>query len=301
MTPRGHPSRTVGRSATLDVMQVAHASRVSEYYDHNTAPFLRWGGSGVHVAAIHRELWAPGVVNSKQAFEYVNRYVLSHVETSRHAALGPTRLVDLGCGIGGTATWLTARCDCHVTGVTLSEVQRDWAVKRATELGLSARCEFRTEDMTATSLTGPFDVAYAIESLIHVEAATRFFREAARLVRPGGKLLVCDDYAAAPGRTGANSAWLDAFETGWRAYGLRTWQQTAEIAEQSGFSVLDHKNVTSHQRVVAPWLVYLGHTLLKLPLLRGPYWDSLRGSTALQHCVRRGWVEYHLTAFTRRE
>lgn len=279
-------------------MGSVHANRVAEYYDHNTAPFLRWGGSGTALAAIHRELWGPSVVNSAQAFEYVNQYVLSQLGGSRSS--GRLNALDLGCGIGGTATWLAQRADTYITGVTLSPVQCEWARERAAKLGLGARCTFSTADMTATALPAPFDVAYAIESLIHVADADSFFREAARLVRPGGKLVLCDDYLAPITSADASRArWLAAFTRGWRAFGLRSLARTVEVANFHGFTLTHHENVTAYQRAAAPWVIHLGHALLQLPLLRSPYWDSLRGSTALQHCIRNRWVEYHLSTFTR--
>jgi SAM-dependent methyltransferase len=281
-------------------MHTVHADRVAKYYDHNTSPFLRWGGSGTAVAAIHRELWGPGVVNSTQAFEYVNRYVLEQLPECRSDFAAQLRVLDLGCGIGGTSTWLASRSDAHVTGVTLSPVQCKWAIERAAGHNLTSRCEFLTADMTATGLPGPFDLGYAIESLIHVAEPYSFFGEAARLIRPGGKLVVCDDFlASAETRATSRERWVSTFEHGWHAFGLRTWTRTLEAAMHNGFSLTRHDDVTAYQRVVSPWLIHLGHNLLRLPFLRSPYWDSLRGSTALQHCVRQRWIEYHLATFTR--
>lgn len=281
-------------------MPSAQADRVAEYYDHNTAPFLRWGGSGVALAAIHRELWAPEVVNATQAFEYVNCYVLSQLSKAHNGVPKAARIIDLGCGIGGTSTWLAARSDAHVIGVTLSAVQCQWATERAAKLNVTERCSFLTSDMTATRLQGPFDMGYAIESLVHVAEPSAFFREAARLIRPGGKLVLCDDYLAPNTSADTSRArWLSTFERGWHAFGLRTWEKTFQTAKQHGFELVDHEDVTTYQRVVPHWLIHLGHNLLRLPFLQSPYWDSLRGSTALQQCVRKGWIEYHLATFAR--
>lgn len=277
-------------------MQRLPTSQVAEYYDRNTRPFLRWGGSGEHLAAIHREIWGPGVVNQWQAFEYLNHYVLERLQALTSEQHTSPRALDLGCGIGGTTTWLASRCNATFVGVTLSPVQTAWATRRALQLGVSERCQFTTADMTASPLEPSFDLGYAIESLIHVADADAFFREASRLVRHGGKLVVCDDFLA-PQSAPRAQPWLATFKRGWSAFGLRTWQATRAAAERHGWE-LEHCEDVSCQQPVAPRaVVYLGNALLRLPGLRGAYWESLRGSTALQACVRHGWVEYRTATF----
>lgn len=281
-------------------MHAAQAERVAEYYDRNTAPFLKWYGSGTRLGAIHREIWAEGFVNSAHAFEYLNRFVLTQLASLARDMHAKPQVLDLGCGIGGTCTWLAERFEAHFTGVTLSPVQCRWATERAAKASLARHCKFLTADMTQTALVGPFDLAYAIESLIHVADPEPFFVEAARLIRPGGYLILCDDFLA-PGNVDQEprSRWVATFKQGWHAFGLRTWQRTCDVANQHGFSLANHQDVTAHQRTAPPWLIHLGHALLQLPCLRGPYWDSLRGSTALQQCVRQHWVEYHVATFIR--
>ena len=42
------------------------------------------------------------------------------------------------------------------------------------------------------------DLAFAIESFVHSPDGPRFFRSAARALRPGGKLIICDDFLSSP-------------------------------------------------------------------------------------------------------
>lgn len=277
-------------------MQRLPTAQVAEYYDQNTRPFLRWGGSGEQLAAIHREIWGPGIVNRTQAFEYLNHYVLGQLQTLTSEQHALPRVLDLGCGIGGTTTWLAARSDSTFLGVTLSPVQTEWATRRALSLGVSRRCQFTTADMTDSRLEPSFDLGYAIESLIHVAEADAFFAEVSRLVRPNGRLVVCDDFLA-PHPPPPAKPWLATFKRGWSAFGLRTWQATLAAAERHGWT-LEHCEDVSRQQQMAPRaVVYLGNALLRLPGLRGPYWESLRGSTALQACIRHGWIEYRTATF----
>ncbi|MBL8046714.1 MAG: hypothetical protein JNL09_09245, partial [Anaerolineales bacterium] len=45
----------------------AVSTEVAAYYDANTRPFLNFFGSGTGVAAIHRQIWGPGVKTEREA------------------------------------------------------------------------------------------------------------------------------------------------------------------------------------------------------------------------------------------
>src|SRR6476620_9428071 len=73
----------------------AQIDRVREYYDSNSDAFERLGQGKT---AIHRAVWAQGVVSRVQAFAYVDALI-----AERAADLGDTpRLLDLGCGLGAS-------------------------------------------------------------------------------------------------------------------------------------------------------------------------------------------------------
>ncbi len=57
-----------------------------------------------------------------------------------------SHLFEIGCGWGGFAIHAAKQAGCRVTGVTLSQEQRDLAVARVTEEGLEDRVEIRLQD-----------------------------------------------------------------------------------------------------------------------------------------------------------
>ena len=56
------------------------------------------------------------------------------------------RLLEIGCGWGGFAIHAAREAGCHVTGVTLSEEQHDWATRRVAEEGLGGLVDIRLQD-----------------------------------------------------------------------------------------------------------------------------------------------------------
>jgi tocopherol O-methyltransferase len=115
----------------------------------------------------------------------------------RAAVPAGARVLDVGCGFGGSSRWLARHRDCRVTGITISPVQAKRASKLARVEGLGDMVRFLIHD--ANQLDFPpdsFDVVWIIECSEHLEDKARFIDACASLLRPGGSLALC--------------AWLDA-------------------------------------------------------------------------------------------
>ncbi|HVM37155.1 MAG TPA: cyclopropane-fatty-acyl-phospholipid synthase family protein [Sphingomicrobium sp.] len=100
------------------------------------------------------------------------------------------RVLDIGCGWGGTALYLNRVADVDVLGVTLSEEQLKVARRRAEEAGVADRVRFELVDYR--SLTGSFDRIVSIGMFEHVGAAhyDEFFATCRDLLAPDGVMLL---------------------------------------------------------------------------------------------------------------
>jgi tocopherol O-methyltransferase len=152
------------------------AADVARHYDELDPAYRRiWGEH------VHHGYWTTGGETPAEAAEALTRLV------GERLPLAPgQKLVDIGCGYGATAAAF-ARAGAEVTGFTLSEAQAAVARMRP-EPGL----EFHVGDWLANDLPDArFDGAYAIESSEHMEDKEGFFAQAARVLRPGARLVVC--------------------------------------------------------------------------------------------------------------
>jgi ubiquinone/menaquinone biosynthesis C-methylase UbiE len=98
-------------------------------------------------------------------------------------------LLDIGCSIGGPARWIAAKYGCRVTGVDLTPEFCAAARELNTLTGLADRV--RILHGSALSLALPdngFDRAYSQAALMNVADKRGVFREALRVLRPGGLL-----------------------------------------------------------------------------------------------------------------
>jgi tocopherol O-methyltransferase len=130
---------------------------------------------------VHHGYWRTGRETPEEATEALVGLVAERLELSPGQ-----KLVDIGCGYGATAALLAAHHGVAVTGFTLSEAQ--WRIAAAREGAL----DFKHRDWLDNCLPdAAFDRAYAIESSEHMVDKARFFAEAWRVLKPGGRFVVC--------------------------------------------------------------------------------------------------------------
>jgi len=115
------------------------------------------------------------------------------VRWSQLDALPPgSRVLDVGCGIGGSARILARDYGFSVLGISISRAQ----VARASVLtppDLAGRCSFAVMDALALELPdGGFDAVWSVEAGPHMPDKQRYADELLRVLRPGGRLAVAD-------------------------------------------------------------------------------------------------------------
>jgi cyclopropane fatty-acyl-phospholipid synthase-like methyltransferase len=102
------------------------------------------------------------------------------------------RLLDVGCGSGTQSCRLAEDYGVDVLGITTSQVGIDESTARATSRGIST-ATFELRDATANGLPDDsFDRVWALESSHLMPDRTAFVSEASRVLRPGGRFVMCD-------------------------------------------------------------------------------------------------------------
>jgi cyclopropane fatty-acyl-phospholipid synthase-like methyltransferase len=282
-------------SETQPDEQDGHTELVRRYYENNTAAFDRLGQSD---GSIHRAVWGPGVSTRTEAFHHVDELILRALPPD----LAKPVVVDLGCGIGASLLYLAGRTDMTGEGITISALQAERANRRIAEVGATDRVRCREGDYLSVpaDLAGTADLAFSIEAFVHGPDAGGYFREAARTLRPGGRLVVCDDFLAGDAAPRAARR-LAEFRKGWRIGSLLTVEQARALAAAHGLTLVDDLDLTPHLELRRPrdrWislLVTAGRPF-RVP---GDYWQSLVGGDALQWCLLHGALQYRVLRFER--
>lgn len=278
-------------------MADARATAVRAYYDRGTWSFLALGQGG-REGVIHRAVWGPGVTARADAFHYVHDRIAHHL---RETGTTSPHVLDLGCGVGATLLRLADTVPgLRGTGLTISPRQVHAARARVAEAGAADRVTVREGDFCALPTDLPqVDAAVAIESFVHAPDPAVFFSGCARVLRPGGRLWLCDDLRAEVVPRDAHST-LARFQRGWHAPSLLARTQVEALADAAGFTCESAECLT-------PWLelgrprdrlaAVVAPLLARLPVAQA---QMLAGGSALQTALRRGWIDYLLLTFCRR-
>ena len=167
---------------------------IRSHYDLAT-PFYRlvWGPH------IHHGLWSADDVSrpAPRASPRAAQEALTDTLATLGGVAQGDRIVDVGCGMGGSSIRLARRFGCHVTGITLSGVQRWWAATAARLQGVGGLTRFSRVDAEAAEFpAGSFDVVWSIECTEHLFDKAAFFRRASGWLTRGGRVAICAWLAA---------------------------------------------------------------------------------------------------------
>jgi cyclopropane fatty-acyl-phospholipid synthase-like methyltransferase len=166
---------------------VNEAEIVTYYEECNNAYRDAWGMDTN--MQLNLGLWKAGTKNLAEALVHLNNEI---------AVLGKIKkehkVLDAGCGVGGTAIHLAKTIGCHVTGITLTPHQVETAKRNAEKHGVSHLTDFKLMNYMSTSFTdSQFDIITGLESICYAEPKIDFVKEAFRILKKGGKVVLAEN------------------------------------------------------------------------------------------------------------
>lgn len=257
---------------------VTDPDEIAAYYRESRTDYeLVWDLGSCH--ALHAGYHDEATDGHAAAVENLNRVLADAVD------LGPDdRVVDCGCGVGGSSVWLAERRGATVHGVDLVPMQLADARALAVERGVRDSVAFARQDFTTTAYPdGAFDVVWAIESVCHVAEKAEFAAEAARLLGEDGRLVMADAFRTpepmTPDEQAAMNRWLD----GWAVPNLATAEGFREALVDHGFEDVRLRDVTEHV-LPSSRRLYLASRLFG-PLERALNWVGYRSDAQTDNRV----------------
>lgn len=218
---------------TLDPAEVA------AHYDDLDRYYRELWGEHVHHGLFDRKGMTP---------EQATRRLIEVVASEARVTAG-SRVCDIGCGYGGTSRVLAHDFQAEVTALTVSSAQHAYAAAAEPD-ATNPRyllCDWLENGLEA----GSFDAAIAIESSEHMPDLSAFFTEAARVLRPGGRLVVCAWLTRDPLRRWERKTLIGPICREGRMRGMETTAEYQRLGRQAGLEPVWAQDVS--RQVKATW------------------------------------------------
>ena len=154
-------------------------AQVARHYDELDHFYLDvWGEH------VHHGLWASGSESCETAVRQLVDLVAAEAEID-----SDSHVCDVGAGYGAAARQMAVDYGARVTALTLSRSQHDYA---RTHFPPNEKLTYILGDWLNNPFSDEqFDAVIAIESASHMCDLRRFVREASRVLKPGGRFVIC--------------------------------------------------------------------------------------------------------------
>ena len=236
------------RQIRIKMLTEEYHKRIVEYYNATENAYKdSWDLN--NSLSIHYGYWDKKVRSFPQSLLRMNEVMAEAVMIK-----STDKVLDAGCGVGGSSIFMASQIGCKVTGITLSERQMEQALSNAKKKSISGLVDFKVMNYCNTSFADEsFDVVWGCESICYAEDKNKFIKESFRLLKPGGKLVVADGFVTVFQNNDLPviRQWLD----GWQVNYLETPARFKDFMLQAGFDDIAYRDISEYTAPFIPAFV----------------------------------------------
>jgi tocopherol O-methyltransferase len=223
------------RSPAIDASGPISTRQVQRHYDVMSLPYrIFWGND------LHHGLFLTGRERPRRA----QRQLLEYCSSLAGIPTG-AKVLDVGCGYGGTIIYLVRKFGCSVEGLTLSPKQARIARQKIARAGIVNQAKIHVCDVERTELDTKYDLIWMMESSEHLHDKAGCIAKIARVLRPGGKFVIAAWTGAQSGPLMRDLARLTVCP------GFQTAQEYEAQMEAAGLTVKVSEDLTPN--VLPTW------------------------------------------------
>ena len=223
---------------------------VARHYDELDRFYLDvWGEH------IHHGLWVTGNESADAAVRQMVDLVAAEA-----GIRSDDSVCDIGAGYGAAARQIAMDYGAHVTALTISPAQHEYAHRHAPAGG---NLRYILGDWLQNDLPSEeFDAVYAIECASHMADPRRFVAEAARVLAPSGRLVVCAWVASERASPRNVRHLLEPICREGRLAHLSTAREYVELIEDAGLDLSNFEDLSRNVRKT--WPICLSRTVRRI-------------------------------------
>ena len=211
---------------------------ISDYYSQTFTHYKTWWKLS-QTLAVHYGIWDENTRNFSEALINTNRKISEFGEIE-----ATSKVLDAGCGVGGTSFFVAEKFGCQIHGITLSQKQLEMANQHREGSPVKDLTKFSLMDYTKTDFEDEtFDVILCCESVCHANPKESFLKEAYRVLKPEGRLVVCDYFLTEEGVKDPQS-YIKKWGDCWAISQLNVKGDFEEMIENHGFSIQKNEDYT---------------------------------------------------------
>jgi cyclopropane fatty-acyl-phospholipid synthase-like methyltransferase len=224
-------------------MDLDYKKSIVSYYDATQLDYkLLWFGKKNR--SVHFGYYDHEVKTHHEALLNLNKVMAVKADVNNGDII-----LDAGCGQGGSTVWLAENYDVNVTGITLVPHQVKKAIKHAGKSKVGNKVSFYEQDYTKTGFSDEsFTLIWACESMCHAQEKIDFYKEAFRLLKPGGRLICADYFRTERPLINAGEELLHDWLNGWSIKDIDTINEHSDNARLSGFTEFKIEDITKHTK-----------------------------------------------------
>ncbi|MUM16573.1 methyltransferase domain-containing protein [Mycobacterium sp. CBMA271] len=216
-------------------------AEIGDYYTQTWHQYRQvWSDESSY--ALHYGFWSEDTRSHAESLLEANRRLLLGVYPTPGA-----RVLDAGCGVAGTAMWLARNFEVTVDGITVSDSQIGVASDLIAAAGLADKVTVERRDFIDTGYPdGRYDLAIAQESMCHAPDKARFLAEMARVLKPGGRIVVADGFRTSRPLPPDGERRLSDWATCWAVPDLITAAEFGRYATAAGLVDVECRDATTN-------------------------------------------------------
>lgn len=273
---------------------------IKKYYSDTQFEYgLVWNWRSKHTPALHFGYYDEKATNHHRSVIRANEVLAEWGNIQQGATI-----IDAGCGLGHSTLWLAEYYNARVTGVTIVPKQVETMKKFIAKKGIKNVSFIEASYFDMPFEDNSIDVVWAIEAVCHAKDKSQFYKEAYRVLKKGGKLLIGENLRTARPMEKEKEELLKYIFHSWAIPDLDTFEEHRSHAMGSGFKTFESKDVTTNMMVSYrnleemckrwAWLNKLLHTFGLISTVRR---NNMLGSMKQYEAIKQKVFTYnHLKA-----